>query len=83
MYLLSFQLQRGSLVGHTNPPRPITPLAQVQIVFAGSLLAIKPGLNEGIATEEEAATLGKWKNYRVLLMRVNITALHWPTPPFE
>ena len=40
-------------------------------------------LDEGIATEEEAATLVKWKNYRVLLMRVNITAPHWPTPPFE
>lgn len=40
-------------------------------------------LDEGIATEEEAATLGKRKNYRVLLMRVNITALYWPTPPFE
>ncbi len=35
----------------------------------------------GIATDEETAALAEWKRYRVLLMRVDLTAPDWPIPP--
>lgn len=38
-------------------------------------------IDEGIATEEEAASLAEWKKYRVLLMRVDTADPKWPTPP--
>ncbi|WP_122008333.1 tail fiber assembly protein [Enterobacter roggenkampii] len=38
-------------------------------------------VDAGIATDEETAALVEWKQYRVLLMRVDITKPVWPTPP--
>lgn len=41
-------------------------------------------VDEGIATEKEAADLSAWIKYRVLLMRVDITSapdIDWPPPP--
>jgi len=35
----------------------------------------------GMATERESADLTKWKKYRVMLMRVDITAPVWPVLP--
>ena len=37
----------------------------------------------GIATESEKLLLAGWKKYRVLLMRVDITAPDWPNPPAQ
>lgn len=40
----------------------------------------------GIATDEEAALLQAWKNYRVLLNRVDTSTapdVKWPTPPVD
>ncbi|WP_336659514.1 tail fiber assembly protein [Enterobacter asburiae] len=36
-----------------------------------------------IATEQETSSLGEWKKYRVLLMRVDTAKPVWPTPPGE
>lgn len=36
-------------------------------------------VDAGIATEEEATALSEWKNYRVLLMRVDTADPEWPT----
>lgn len=41
-------------------------------------------VDAGNATEEEAAALADWKNYRAQLMRVNISKapdIEWPIPP--
>lgn len=41
-------------------------------------------VDEGIATEKEAAALAEWKKYRVLLMRVNTSNapdIEWPPRP--
>lgn len=38
-------------------------------------------VDAGIATDEETAALVEWKQYRVLLMRVDTTKPVWPTPP--
>lgn len=43
-------------------------------------------VDTGIATDDDAALLLKWKKYRVLLMRVNTTTapdIEWPTQPEE
>lgn len=41
-------------------------------------------VDSGIATDEETALLAAWKNYRVLMMRVDTSKapdIEWPTPP--
>ena len=40
-------------------------------------------VDAGIATDEETAALVEWKQYRVLLMRVDTAKPVWPTPPGE
>ncbi|TCC56013.1 tail fiber assembly protein [Citrobacter braakii] len=43
-------------------------------------------VNDGYATEQEAAALAEWKKYRVLLMRIETSKapdIEWPTPPRE
>ncbi|HBN2225708.1 tail fiber assembly protein [Escherichia coli] len=43
-------------------------------------------VSEGMATEQEAALLTEWRKYRVLLMRIDTSAvpdIEWPTPPVE
>lgn len=45
---------------------------------------LQDAADAGIATDEETALLSSWKNYRVLLMRVETTKaldIEWPTPP--
>lgn len=47
---------------------------------------LQDAVDAGIATDEETAMLASWKNYRVLLMRVDVTKapdIEWPTPPVE
>lgn len=44
----------------------------------------KDAVDDGIATDEEAAALAEWKTYRVLLMRVDTSKapdIEWPTLP--
>lgn len=40
-------------------------------------------VERGKATEEEAAALIAWQDYRLNLMRVNTSKPVWPTPPGE
>ena len=40
-------------------------------------------VDAGVATEEETAALSEWKEYRVLLMRVDTEKPVWPTTPGE
>ena len=40
-------------------------------------------VDAGIETDEETAALVEWKQYRVLLMRVDTAKPVWPTPPGE
>lgn len=45
---------------------------------------LQDAVDAGIATDEETALLAAWKNYRVLLMRVNTnntSDTEWPQPP--
>lgn len=42
---------------------------------------LQDAVEAGIATGEETALLAEWRNYRVLLMRVDTAAPAWPTPP--
>lgn len=45
---------------------------------------LQDAVDSGIITDEESALLASWKNYRVLLMRVDVTKapdIEWPTPP--
>ena len=47
---------------------------------------LQDAVDADIATDGEAALLASWKNYRVLLMRVDVTKapdIEWPTPPVE
>lgn len=38
-------------------------------------------VNAGMATKEETVALAEWKEYRVLLMRVDTAKPDWPTAP--
>lgn len=40
-------------------------------------------VDKGKATEEEAAALIEWQDYRLDLMRVDTANPEWPTPPVE
>ena len=45
---------------------------------------LQDAVDAGIATDEETALLASWKNYRVLLMRVDTSKapdIEWPRPP--
>lgn len=45
---------------------------------------LQDAVDAGIATDEETALLASWKNYRVLLMRVDTTKapdIEWPPVP--
>ena len=45
---------------------------------------LQDAVDAGIATDEETALLASWKNYRVLLMRVDTSKapdIEWSTPP--
>lgn len=45
---------------------------------------LQDAVDAGIATDEETALLAGWKNYRVLLMRVDVTKasdIEWPPLP--
>ncbi|MFU0867957.1 tail fiber assembly protein [Kluyvera ascorbata] len=47
---------------------------------------LQDAVDAGIATDEETTLLAAWKNYRVLLMRVDTSKapdIEYPTPPTE
>ena len=89
-------MQRGVLDGMPSWEE-IPPLSQEQLVAqAGQqrsflrkaadseITWLQDAVDAGIATDEEAALLASWKNYRVLLMRVDVTKapdIEWPNPP--
>lgn len=49
-----------------------------------AIAVLQDAVELGIATESEAAQLLVWKNYRVLLSRIDVTqtdGIEWPQPP--
>ncbi|HHT1356749.1 TPA: tail fiber assembly protein [Enterobacter hormaechei] len=57
--------------------------AQLKVKADSEIAWRQDAVVAGNATEEETTALGNWKEYRVLLMRVDTSAPDWPTPPFE
>ncbi|EFH6446013.1 tail fiber assembly protein [Escherichia coli] len=55
--------------------------AQLKALADSEIAWRKDAVEEGIATEEEEATLAEWKKYRVLLMRVDTANPVWPDFP--
>ena len=55
--------------------------AQLKALADSEIAWRKDAVEEGIATEEEAARLTEWKKYRVLLMRVDTSNPVWPDLP--
>jgi len=48
---------------------------------AGKIAPLQYASDEGIITAEEVVSLKKWKNYCVLINRVNTASPDWPEPP--
>ncbi|MFG6090872.1 tail fiber assembly protein [Enterobacter soli] len=77
----------------TDPPEPtqaelISQAESARTVLmataSASIAPLQDAVELGIATEEEAATLLRWKRYRVMLNRLDISAapsIEWPELP--
>lgn len=57
--------------------------SQMRKTADSEIVWLQDAVDAGSATEEETVALTEWKNYRVLLMRVDILKPVWPTPPVE
>ncbi|MCH5483036.1 tail fiber assembly protein, partial [Salmonella enterica subsp. diarizonae serovar 16:z10:e,n,x,z15] len=48
---------------------------------SGKIAPLQDAVDLGIATDDEKAQLDKWKKYRVLVNRVDISNPDWPQKP--